>query len=134
TILHRGHCEALMVSIICSGCRLHGYSRGWAAPGAAWLPSNSGLIRLRVAGRSTSGLQEGHPVVGGEAADGVGEGPSGVRYLAAVRATGELPDALHDLRDAGAGRRVAAGLEAARGIDGQAPVDRRVAVERRPPR
>src|ERR1044072_8562158 len=41
-ILHRGHCEALMVSIICSGCRLHGYSRGWAALGAAWLRSTSG--------------------------------------------------------------------------------------------
>src|SRR5207344_3061883 len=74
------------------------------------------------------------PVVGGEAADGVGQRAVGDGELAALGAAGELPDALDDLGQAGRGQRVAAGLEAAGGIDRQATVERGVAVEGRAPR
>ena len=75
------------------------------------------------------GLQQGDPVVGGEAADGVGQRAVGDGELAALGAAGELPDALDDLREAGGGQRVAARLEAAGGIDRQATVERGLAVE-----
>src|SRR5688500_13073954 len=137
TMSQRGHFDAAMVSIIWSGWRLHGSWRGWAGLGAAWLRSTwLGFDSGRPAAwlRSTCGLEEGDPVVGGEAADGVGEGAGGVGDLAAVGAAGELPDALHHLGQARGGQRVTAGLEAARGIDRPPALHRGVAVQRRAPR
>ena len=71
---------------------------------------------------SIIGLQQGHPVVGGEAADGVGERDTAAD-LAGARGARELPDALHDLREPRRGQGMTARLETSRRVDGQAAVD-----------
>src|SRR3989454_7600419 len=148
---HTEHREAARRSIICSGCLEAGSHRGWPETGA-WrlrtpdLPAGAtrlrtpdlsqGACRLRtpdLPGGATrlcsSGFQERHPVVGAWSSDGLGERHA-ARHLAPRHAPGQLPHALHDLREAGGGERVATRLEATGGVDRQAAVERGLTVER----
>src|SRR5215475_1298183 len=59
-------------------------------------------------------MSEGHPSI----------------ELPTLRLSRELPQALHDLGEAGGGEGMATGLEAARRIDGEAAVEGGVTVER----
>src|SRR4029450_7893452 len=73
------------------------------------------------------------PVVGPWAADRLRERDAAA-YLSPWHASGELPDALDDLRQTGGRERMAPRLEAAGRIDRQASFERGLAVERRRPR
>src|SRR5919201_3602632 len=128
TASQRGHREASIVSIIGAGsarpARTEGglfeMRRGSARrrlPTAAWLRSTAPADR-----RSSLALEDGDPVVGGEAADRLREGDA-ARHLALTGAARELPHAFHDLGEARGGQRMAARLEPARRVDGQPAVE-----------
>src|SRR5712691_12106023 len=84
--------------------------RGWRAAPPSAGSADSGTPRA--SRPSAPALQQGHPVVGGEAADGLGQADMGL-HLPPLRPPRELPAELHELGDPGCRQRVPARLEPA---------------------
>ena len=83
--------------------------------------------------RHRAPLEQRDPIVGGEAADRLGQ-PDARVDLAPFGEAAELPDELDHLRDARRGQRMTARLEPARRVHGQPAADGRVAIEDGPAR